>query len=295
MCRRGNPEYICWIASLTLAMTLTQARVVYVKIKHMNYADISEIVRDDLAIINEKLAAIFPVNSSLNEFLTAPSKRIRPLLAFLYMRALDKAPTSDQYSFLTAIELIHNASLIHDDIIDNSNSRRGGKSLNIELGTKLAVICGDFLLSQAMLEITGVNEGSARYISLLSKTMEEMCLGELSQQYNLFKNPTKEEYLQKTEQKTASLFATTLAGCGLDEGSGREFGKNFGIAFQIHNDLAGIKKDAEVGICNTPATHDMLEEYLNKALEYVYCLEDNKYKQALVALLELFKDGSENL
>jgi geranylgeranyl pyrophosphate synthase len=267
----------------------------------MNYSEISEIVRADLDVIEEKLAAAasfepgdYSVNSNLKDFLAAPSKRIRPLLALLYLRACGLVPAEAHYSFLSAIELIHNASLIHDDIIDESETRRSAKSLNKDLGNKLAVISGDYLLSQAMLEIGKLD--SPEIINMLAETLKNMCLGEFSQQSCRFKQLTLEEYLLKTAQKTAGLFEAAVAGCEILSTIPPLWGKvdampsNFGIAFQIRNDLKDKQKDEQAGIYNTPADCALLNKYIDKTLEYVEFLDDNEYKKAIVALLELLRD-----
>src|SRR5574344_932950 len=98
------------------------------------YEKIKVVVQKDLNILETKIAETFSENTELNKtlkkFLTTPSKRLRPLLSFLYLRAVFNNITEKQMEVILAIELIHNATLIHDDIIDNSMERRQEKTLN---------------------------------------------------------------------------------------------------------------------------------------------------------------------
>jgi len=286
------------------------------------YQKILNIVKDDIEQINKRLILHIdinePIKTNLLNFLTAPSKRIRSLLAILYLKANNISIKEKHYDFLTAIELIHNASLIHDDIIDESSTRRLQKTLNTELGNKLAVISGDYLLSLAMAEIGKLN--SFELIEILSKTLENMCKGEVFQQINKFKIPSLEEYLLKSEQKTASLFQSTLTGsilindCNTIKNTS-EFGLNFGLAFQIRDDLKNvisycetksIHSDISDGIYNAPVifagniydlkagiekTYGLLNNYIDKSLELIKdSLEENQYTRTIMELLELIRD-----
>ena len=286
------------------------------------YQKILNIVKDDIEQINKRLILHIdinePIKTNLLNFLTAPSKRIRSLLAILYLKANNISIKEKHYDFLTAIELIHNASLIHDDIIDESSTRRLQKTLNTELGNKLAVISGDYLLSLAMAEIGKLN--SFELIEILSKTLENMCKGEVFQQINKFKIPSLEEYLLKSEQKTASLFQSTLTGsilindCNTIKNTS-EFGLNFGLAFQIRDDLKNvisycetrsIQSDISDGIYNAPVifagniydlkagiekTYGLLNNYIDKSLELIKdSLEENQYTRTIMELLELIRD-----
>ena len=270
-----------------------------------------DILTEDIEGVNERLAALADL-PELQDFLAAPAKRIRPTLALLYLRANGWEVDERIYSFLSAIELIHNASLIHDDIIDESPNRRGNPALHAALGSKLAVISGDYLLSKAMTEVSKLD--SVELIALLAETMQKMCLGELSQQYNRFKALSVDEYLLKSEQKTASLFEAAVAGClviarnavtkqshnhhsdeiaalplvARNDAGADNFARNFGIAFQIRNDLDS-KQDIENGIFNC-ASAELLEIYVEKALDCLNCLEENKYKSALIELTERLKN-----
>ena len=275
------------------------------------YRQISNLVNGDIEKINEKIFALIdveePLKSALKDFLSAPSKKIRPTLGLLFLKCQNIAVEEKHHVFLSAIELIHNASLVHDDVIDEDKARRNQQSLNDKLGNKLAVILGDLLLSKAMQQICEL--GSGKIIRVLSDTLEQMCLGEINQQQTKFKIPTLEEYLKKSEQKTASLFDTTIRGCQiLSEKTESDLGKHFGLAFQIKNDLTNVvsseNSDINQGIYTAPVilsknpndlstgveeTKKLINTHINKALETIECLEDNEYKRAIIELLGLYK------
>jgi geranylgeranyl pyrophosphate synthase len=255
------------------------------------------LIENDINIINKRLNELAGAIEPASSFLNAPSKRIRPLLALLCLRAQGLEVREEHYTFLSAIELIHNASLIHDDIIDDSTVRRDQDTLNKNLGNKLALITGDYLLSLAMNEVARLN--SPQIVNMLAETLKNMCLGEFSQHYKKFQPLTLEEYLLKTEQKTAGLFTAAVQGCEMLDAKpstinhqpstiNHQLSTNFGIAFQICNDLHDTEKDRAAGVFNTPASEQLLKKYIDKALEFTKPLDDNEYKSALVGLLERY-------
>jgi geranylgeranyl pyrophosphate synthase len=142
-----------------------------------------------------------------------------------------------------AVELIHNATLIHDDIIDNATKRRGKVSLNIKLGNNLSVLAGDFLLSIAMKKLNECN--NQELIKIFSIALSNMCLGEINQQFSLNKIPSIDEYILKSQNKTAELFIASLKSLAILLGIRQqneiyEFARNYGIAFQLKDDLVNI-------------------------------------------------------
>jgi geranylgeranyl pyrophosphate synthase len=196
----------------------------------------------------------------------AGSKCIRSKLALLYLYAVGLEVTDEHRHFLTAIELIHNASLLHDDILDNAEERRG----MLAFRDKKALITGDYLLAVAMQMVPLYT------MTMLIKTLENMCLGEFTQLEGRGTFLSLEQYLLKTEQKTAGLFEAAFAGCGLPT----EFAHNFGMLFQLRNDVRDREQDEAVGIFN-PVTPELLDDYIGRALENLAHLEDNEYKQEL--------------
>ena len=285
------------------------------------YSKIKQLAQKELDIIEEKMVSVIntkePLNSYLKDFLTNPSKRIRPLLGILYTKAKGKEVTDKQLELLTAIELVHNASLVHDDIIDESKLRRGHKTLSAEFDNKLAVISGDYLLSCTMEILT--NLGNIEIIKKITTTIKQMCIGEINQNFDRFKIGTIEDYIEKTKNKTAYLFETVLVCCEMLENKEdltkiSKLGLDIGIAFQIRDDILNltsndkqkpVNNDIEDGIYNAPVifsqsttdysvgiekTKVLLNNYIKSAKEKIDDLPENTYKTALFEFLELLNN-----
>ena len=281
-----------------------------------SYGEILNIVKMDIERVNAELFNAFsadtPVLEKLQSFLHAPSKRIRSLMTFLYLNACGIEITEEQILLQVIVEMIHNASLIHDDVIDEDEKRRGENTLNYDFGNRLAIISGDYLLSVVMKKLAELK--SFELFDIFSRTLENMCSGEIQQHLNLYKIPTIEDYLEKSYLKTGSLFEASITGAMRLAGDTKiiravEFGRNFGISFQIRDDLQNVvlpnSRDIKSGVYNAPVifsgstditsagiekTKDLLNNYLKKAGECLSDLEDNVYKSALEELLEILQD-----
>ena len=177
------------------------------------------------------------------KFLSKQSgKKIRPLMLLL------SAEIAGGYSdislkYATIMEVLHTASLIHDDIIDVAELRRGEKSVNQEFGNKLAVLVGDFLFSRSLSLLA--QEKNIEIIQIYSKTSENLCLGEVLEQKIANENEwSQDRYFEAIKLKTGSLFSASCK-IGVVSGNGsiylqnqmKDFGENFGIAFQLKDDL----------------------------------------------------------
>ncbi len=281
------------------------------------YKKICEVVKADLERVNKNIflsSELRPeLEKELDKFLNAPSKRIRSLMTILYLRASKMYLIPAHYELLAAVELIHNASLIHDDVIDESGIRRGQETLNSKFDNQLAVISGDYLLGCALKKLVKI--GSIPVMDIFADTVKIMCIGEVNQYFNRFKKINIEDYIEKSCQKTGALFESVLkssiilAGSDVDEKS-IEFASNFGLAFQIRDDLLNVinkdkskvSSDIEKGIYNAPTiladnlndgiekTKDLLNNYVNCAKQCVNDFEENTYKAALIELLELLEN-----
>lgn len=286
----------------------------YKKIKNLALRELATIEKNMDAQINIRE----PLRFSLRKFLLAPAKRIRPLLAILYTKALGEELNQKQLEHLTVVEMVHNASLIHDDIIDESKIRRGIETINADFDNKLAVISGDYILALSMEKLANI--GDIELIKDFSETIRQMCIGEINQNFDRFKVGSIEDYIEKTKNKTAHLFEIALTGCmKLSDNQHnlekiRELGLNIGIAFQIRDDLINItnsdtskpsNNDFEDGIYTAPIilgdksdnyasgiekTKVLLNNYLQGAKQQVATLPDNEYKNALEEFLELLKN-----
>ena len=281
------------------------------------YADIRQLAKDEIEFIEkfmvQNVETREPLNSHIINFLNAPSKRIRPLLSILFYKSLYGDISDEKLKALASVELIHSASLIHDDIIDESDTRRGLKTVACEFGNKLGVICGDYLLSVAMKIVTEL--GSVELLKNFSNTLNKMCVGEINQNFDRFKISTIEDYIEKSKNKTAYLFETAMLTPFLTEVSYNEqasdFGLNVGIAFQIRDDLMNlissdnskpVRNDITEGIYNASViyagspdnyvnglekTRDLLNNYIKTAYANIEKLPQNVYKKGLEIFLEL--------
>ena len=287
-----------------------------------NYNKIKSIASSELANIEAKMIADIdirePLKSYIVKFLTSPSKRIRPVLAILYTKALGDSLTDEQLELLSAVELVHNASLIHDDIIDESTLRRGEKTISSEFDNKLGVISGDYLLAIAMEKIGKLN--SIDILNNFSRTLRKMCIGEINQNFDRYKIGTIEDYIEKSKNKTGYLFETAVVSCLLLSPAAKnlkqaeEFALNIGIAFQIRDDLLNLSRndpskpannDITEGIYNAPViysgdaedytsgiekTKALLDNYLKEAANHLADLPNNEYTTELREFLELLKN-----
>ncbi len=267
------------------------------------------------------------ISEDICDYLYSKSKRIRPVLVFLFSKAMGIELDDKVYHLACSVELVHNSTLVHDDILDNADTRRGKVSLNYKLGNNLSVLAGDILLSVALREL--VKCGSVEAIDAFAESIYLMCKGEINQNFTIGKLPTMEEYIQKSEYKTAELFKAPLTSlCLIKNKSVKDnvlsFARNFGIAFQIKDDLLNILKndptkpvmsDIHNGIYTAPVlflnddincvselsedqiieklqtnkkyiekTVDLIKEYADKAIEAISFIEDNQYKQEIIKL-----------
>jgi octaprenyl-diphosphate synthase len=183
-----------------------------------------------------------PVENMLNYLSQQTGKKIRPLI--LLLSAEISGNINDlTLKYATIFEALHTASLIHDDIIDLAELRRGEKSVNHKYGNKLAVLAGDFLLSRSLLILTEI--GQNEIIKIYARASENLCLGELlEQQVKTEKEFSEENYFKTIGLKPASLFAAcgevgvvATGGTAVLRQQMKAFGESFGLAFQLKDDL----------------------------------------------------------
>ena len=182
------------------------------------------------------------LNIILNYILRRKGKQMRPLLVFLTAR-LNGVIAESTYIAATCIELLHTASLVHDDVVDDASERRGSLSINALWNSKIAVLLGDYLLSSGM----HICVEKSRYdmLEIISEAVKSMSEGELLQLQKARKlNIKEEDYFKIIISKTAALLSACTA-CGAKSVCDdpetiqmmKEFGENIGIAFQIRDDI----------------------------------------------------------
>ena len=216
----------------------------------MQVKKISQLLKPELARFEERFFQMLNWSpTGLSSHLEAlQGKRLRPILLMLSAKAIaPRLPLKDShYNIAVIIELIHNATLIHDDVLDEAKLRRNVPTFNADYDNEMAVLFGDYLFSQAFVGCADVNSQAA--LKLLSSISAQMCLGELRHMNQRFGLDLSEaDYFLIIRQKTASLFSAAAYLGALQNTanndyliSAREYGENFGIAYQIMDDYMDI-------------------------------------------------------
>jgi octaprenyl-diphosphate synthase len=215
------------------------------------------------------------LNIILNYILRRKGKQMRPLLVFLTAR-LNGEISEPTYLAATFIELLHTASLVHDDVVDNADERRGALSINALWNSKIAVLVGDYMLSKGML--ISVENNRFDMLEIVSEAVKSMSEGELLQLQKSRKfNLKEEDYFRIIISKTAALISACTA-CGAKSVTDnpdtiqlmKEFGENIGVAFQIKDDLLDYEG---TGLTGKAAGNDLKERKIT--LPLIFALEQS--------------------
>ena len=213
------------------------------------------------------------INTIIRYISRKKGKQLRPRLCLLSAKLCGE-PTENTYQAAALIEMIHVATLIHDDVVDDADLRRGWPSVNRVWKNKLSILVGDFMFSKALTNMIHLKDFDA--LDILSSTAERLSQGEIQQiEKAIKKNMTEEIYYQMVSDKTASLFS---AACKLgimtvtEDNDKREalakFGEKFGMVFQIKDDLLDITGNVE-GL-GKPAGFDLKKNILTLPLIYLF-------------------------
>jgi heptaprenyl diphosphate synthase len=194
--------------------------------------------------------------------IAAGGKRLRPLLALATATAGDRDATHEDLMGGVAVELVHLASLYHDDVIDEATIRRNVESVNSRYGNLVAIVAGDYLLARSAAIAAGLGTEIA---ALLADTLGKLCQGQVSEVRSAFQiNRSRDEYTSAINGKTAALTATSCRIGALTGGQPAseveactEYGRCFGMAFQIRDDVLDIT--ATDGQLQKPAGQDLAE------------------------------------
>ena len=220
-------------------------------------------------------------------------KRMRPIMTLLSALNIGEINESTLHSAV-GLELLHTASLVHDDVVDESGERRGQASVNAMYNNKVAVLVGDYLLSSALLSVSYTD--NQRIIQYLAKLGCTLSAGEILQLQNISNKEFSEEvYYQVINQKTASLFEACGAMGALSAGANDEqveqarlFGHNIGMIFQIRDDIFDYFESDEIG---KPTGADMADGKLT--LPVIYALQHSPY-ESMMPLAMKVKAGTIN-
>ena len=221
-----------------------------------NFIEIQVLMKNELDQMNKILvnrldSNVDLINQMSHYIISSGGKRIRPLLLLLCARATDY-DGDYHYSMAVVIELIHTATLLHDDVVDQSTTRRGQETANELWGNAPSVLVGDFLYSRAF-EIM-VEPNSMEIMKILSKATNQISEGEVLQLLNIKNaNVTQKEYYRVIERKTACLFKAACQIAGILSNSNQKvieamgkFGMHLGNAFQIIDDTLDYESDSNI-------------------------------------------------
>ena len=227
------------------------------------------------------------LGSALSHIRQRGGKRMRPMLTLLLARNYGAITSVTQHSAI-GLELLHTASLVHDDVVDESSERRGQTSVNAEYDNKVAVLVGDFILSTALLHVSYT--GNQRIIEYLAELGRTLAAGEILQLSNIQNQSISEDvYYQVIQQKTAALFEACAAIGALSAGAtddevekAKQFGRNLGIIFQIRDDIFDYFDSKEIG---KPTGNDMMEGKLT--LPVIYALNHTNFESMQTLALKV--------
>jgi len=211
-------------------------------------------------------------------------KQLRPMLVFLSAKLTGSVSTAS-YTGASLIELLHTATLVHDDVVDESYQRRGFFSINALWKSKVAVLVGDFLFAKGLL--VAIENGETDLLKIVSDAVREISEGELLQiQKSRKLNITEEDYFEIIRKKTATLIAACTAVGAKSTKSDQEtidkmynFGESLGIAFQIRDDIFDYEKSSVIG---KPTGNDIKEKKLTLPLIYALRKTDSANRKHII-------------
>lgn len=219
-------------------------------------------------------------------------KQMRPMFLFLTAKMLGEI-NDKTYQAASLVELLHTATLVHDDVVDDANERRGFFSVNALWKNKIAVLVGDYMLSQVLL--LSIENNNTRLLGIVARAVREMSEGELLQIEKARRlDITEEIYFEVIRQKTASLIATVCEASAVsvereDQAANmRKFGELVGLAFQIKDDIFDYGTSDDIG---KPTGLDIRERKMT--LPLIYALEHGG-KEVRRELINIVKNHNEN-
>ncbi len=241
------------------------------------------------ALIRDSLATSDPLmRRGVEPYLRTKGKQIRPLLVFLSAKLFGDVNDSTMHAS-AAIEMLHNATLIHDDVVDGSDTRRGTPTLNRDFDNRIAVLVGDFFVSNALAE--AIKTADMKAVKSVAQLGKELSLGEIDQISTALDRAVDEErYLEVISKKTASLFmqcikmgAESVNASERDIERAVEFGRLLGLCFQIKDDIFDYYEDAGVG---KPTGNDLRENKVSLPLIHAVCSGHDEESARMRAMIE---------
>ena len=230
---------------------------------------------------------VFLLNLITNYVLKTKGKQIRPILVLLSAKLFGEIGDKT-YTAASLVELLHTASLVHDDVVDDANERRGALSVYTLWKSKTAVLFGDYLLARGLM--ISVDDRAYDLLRIVSVAVKEMCEGELLQlQHSRKQDMTQEAYFEVIYKKTAALIAACTE-AGAQSGGAtpeqveqmRQFGVHLGMIFQIKDDLFDYQPH---GITGKPAGNDIKEKKFTLPLIYALQQASRSEKKQILSLI----------
>ena len=251
-------------------------------------------LNDFVSLFNESLTHKDGLlGAALSHIRQRGGKRMRPILILLTAKNFGAVSDVTQNAAV-GLELLHTASLVHDDVVDESKERRGQASVNASYDNKVAVLVGDYILSTALLRVSLTD--NQRIIQILAELGRTLAAGEILQLSNIQNQEFSEDiYYQIINNKTAALFEACSKIGALSAGASEEavkaaakFGQNIGMIFQIRDDIFDYFDSKEIG---KPTGNDMVEGKLT--LPVIYALNKANY-ESMQTLARKVKAGTVN-
>jgi all-trans-nonaprenyl-diphosphate synthase len=248
-------------------------------------------VEADLALLTDNLKNLVGARHKIlyaaaEHLFGAGGKRIRPAIVLLLARATlsDQSITSRHRRLAEITEMIHTASLVHDDVVDESATRRGVPTVHSRFGNRVAVLAGDFLFAQSSWYLANLD--NLEVVKLLSRVIMDLAEGEIRQGLKHFDTTLSiEAYLEKSYYKTATLIANSAKAVGvlsevpeLMAENLYQFGRSLGLAYQVVDDILDFTGSSEV--LGKPAGSDLLSGNLTAPV--LYAMEEVPYLKTLI-------------
>ncbi len=267
----------------------------------LSVKEIKAPIAEELVVFEDKFRQSMQSNVSLLDKIThyivkRKGKQMRPMFVFLVSKMLGEV-NERSYNAASLMELLHTATLVHDDVVDDANERRGFFSVNALWKNKIAVLVGDYLLSRSLL--LSIDNKDFRSLEIVAKAVKAMSEGELLQIEKSRKlDITEEVYFEVIRQKTASLIAACCeaAAVAVDREDLSErmyrFGELVGLAFQIKDDIFDYGTDEFIG---KPTGNDIRERKITLPLIYALNNSDRDTKRTLINIVKRYNDDPKKI
>jgi len=268
----------------------------------MNFTEIKQLIGDDLnkvgVIMKERLNSECFLLDTINDYLlNLKGKQIRPILALLTAKACGNITELSLHCAVVS-EMIHTATLLHDDVADNSDSRRGSPTVNVMFSPASSVLTGDFWLAKALSLISNSND--IRTLSFFTKAVDQLAEGELLQlQKASTLDTTEDDYIAIVTRKTSSLFIATIGSAVYSSGADEltiermvQYAYHLGIAFQIKDDIFDYMPGLNTG---KKAGNDIREKKITLPLIYALAKAGHKERQEMMDTIRKSDDSDDTL